>query len=110
MKTYGRMIVVLGCMIATALLLQGLFDKGDHDKSERAVRNYLGQRVESEAPGGAWSSEITQGCRGFVRVRYLARAGEYLFDYDVPQHRIHPGNAAAEKILGAMAQKQPNAP
>jgi len=103
------MIVMLVAMIATALVLQGLFDKSDHEKSERVVRSYRGaggatveERVAKEAPGGAWSTEITQGCRGIVRVTYSAPAGVYVFDYDVPEHRIHPGNAAAERILGAM--------
>ena len=60
---------------------------------------------ESRKPkqnNGAWSSEITQGCRGFVRVSYSAPGGLYQFDYDVPQHRIHPGNAAAERILARL--------
>jgi hypothetical protein len=62
----------------------------------------LGERVEAEAPGGTWSSEISDGCRGFVRVTYSAPAGVYLFDYVVPQHRIHPANPAGERILSAM--------
>lgn len=46
-----------------------------------------------------WTTEITHGCRGIVRVSYAAPAGTYLFDYDVPGHAIHPGNPAAEHIL-----------
>jgi hypothetical protein len=104
------MLVVLACMIATALVLQGMFDASDHAKSERIVRGYrtieagapLGERVEKATPGGVWSSEILHGCRGYVRVRYSAPGGEYVFDYDVPQHRIHPGNDAAARLLAEL--------
>lgn len=40
--SYQRMLVILVAMIATALVLQGLFDKSDHEKSERIVRSYRG--------------------------------------------------------------------
>src|SRR3954470_10407555 len=103
------MMVLLVGSIATALVLQGAFDVSDHQKSERAVRGYrvadgptLGERVEQAAPGGGWSTEITHGCRGIVRVSYVAPGGSYVFDYDVPQHGIHPANAAAEQILSVL--------
>lgn len=103
------MLVILVAMIATALVLQGLFDKSDHEKSERIVRGYRGgggatveERLAKEAPGGAWASEITHGCRGVVRVSYTAPAGQYLFDYDVPGHAIHPANPAAERVLAVV--------
>jgi hypothetical protein len=109
------MIVLLACVVGTALLLQGLFDKSDHEKSERIVRSYRGgsgptlaERVEAESPGGAWSSEITDGCRGYVRVIYSSPRGAYQFDYEVPAHRIHPGNSAAERILAAIAEAPPD--
>ncbi len=115
MKPYARMVVLLVCMISTALILQGAFDTSDHTKSERIVRGYRGaaggpslaERVEAAAPGGAWSSEITHACRGFVRVTYAAPGGSWVFDYDVPQHLIHPGNPAAESVLGALAAPAP---
>ncbi len=109
MKPYAKMLIALVAMIATALVLQGAFDASDHQKSERIVRNYRGggtesieDKVQKIAPGGAWSSEITQGCRGFVRVTYAAPGGRWDFDYDVPQHYIHPANAAAEQILSSI--------
>jgi hypothetical protein len=109
------MLVLLVCVVGTALLLQGLFEKSDHEKSERIVRAYrgdggptLGERVEAESPGGAWSSEIVDGCRGYVRVRYDSPRGGYQFDYEVPSHRIHPGNSAAERILGAIPAAPPD--
>jgi hypothetical protein len=110
------MLIILAGMIATALILQGAFDASDHRKSERIVRNHrgptgpsLGERVEAEAPGGAWTTEITHGCRGFVRVSYIAPAGTYVFDYDVPAHGIHPGNPAAERILAAIPARAADA-
>lgn len=120
MKPYARMGIMLVCMISTALILQGLFDTSDHAKSERIVRHYRGgaegpgappsleERLEREAPGGVWSSEITAGCRGFVRVSYAAPGGVYLFDYDVPEHAIHPGNPSAERVLAALAIAPPS--
>jgi hypothetical protein len=119
------MMIMLMCMIATAVILQGWFDASDHRKAERIVRGYrgavpehtvggalgipppatLGERVEAEAPGGAWSTEITHACRGFVRVTYQSPSSVYLFDYDVPEHRIHPANPAAERVLQQLPAK-----
>jgi hypothetical protein len=113
-KAYGRMIVLLVGAIATALILQGAFDASDHGKAERAVRGYrvgdgpaLGERVEKEAPGGGWTTEITHGCRGIVEVSYRAPDGRFVFEYDVPQHAIHPGNDAAARILSTLPPSAP---
>jgi hypothetical protein len=109
------MIVLLVGAIATAFILQGAFDLSDHQKAERAVRSYragdgpsLGERIEREAPGGAWSTEITHACRGIVVVSYRAPSATYRFDYDVPAHGIHPGNAAAERLLRALPPPSPS--
>lgn len=115
MRPYARMVVLLAAVVGTALLLQGLFDKSDHEKSERIVRGYRGasgpslaERVEAESPGGAWSSDITDGCRGYVRVTYQSPRGAYLFDYEVPQHRIHPANSAGERVLATIPEAPPD--
>jgi hypothetical protein len=63
--------------------------------------------VEAESPGGSWSSDITDGCRGYVRVSYASPRGAYLFDYEVPSHRIHPGNSAGGRILSAIPEAPP---
>jgi hypothetical protein len=82
----------------------------DHGKAERGVRGYrvearpesFGAFLEARMPGGAWDSEITNGCRGVVRVRYaLPRGPEYAFDFDVPGHVVHPGNQLG---LGALRE------
>jgi hypothetical protein len=108
------MMIMLVCMIATAVVLQGAFEASDHAKSERIVQNYRGaggpsvaERLAQVAPGGVWSSEITHGCRGFVRVTYITPTVEYVFDYDVPQHRIHPGNPAAVQLLSQVPPAPP---
>lgn len=106
-----RLVIIFFCTTASVLLLQSAFDQSDHKKSERAVYNYaisgrtLGPFLEKRAPGGGWSSEITHGCRGIVRVRYATSDGKdnYEFDYDVPGHTIHPGNPLGEKVLGEFA-------
>ena len=109
------MMVMLVCMVATALLLQGLFEASDHGKAERIVRGYrgaggpsVGELVEAAAPGGAWSSEILHACRGFARVHYATPGGvHYEFDYDLPQHRIHPGNPLAASVLARVPAPPP---
>jgi hypothetical protein len=114
MTSYRRMVIILLCMVATAVMLQGMFEASDHAKSERIVQNYRGaggpslaERLAQVAPGGVWSSEITHGCRGFVRVSYTTPNVEYVFDYDVPQHLIHPANPAAAQLLSQVPAAPP---
>ena len=114
MNHYARMMVLLFGIIGTALVLQSAFDSSDHNKASRAVRGYrvgtgptLEERLGSVAPGGAWSTEITHGCRGIVRVDYRVANTDYAFDYDVPEHGIHPGNPAAERLLKELPRVAP---
>jgi len=103
-----RLFILFFCATATLLILQNAFDSSDHRKAERAVRNYavggkvLGTLVEKQAPGGAWSTEITHGCRGIVRASYDAPGGRFEFDYDVPGHMIHPANERGRAALEAL--------
>jgi hypothetical protein len=109
-----RLAILFFCTAGSLLILQSAFDASDHRKAERAVRNYaIGDRglaaiVEGEAPGGEWSTTITHGCRGVVRVEYAAPAGVYAFDYDVPGHMIHPGNSLGERALGRLVAAPPD--
>jgi hypothetical protein len=110
-NTTLRLLILFVCAAGTLLILQSAFDSSDHKKANRAVMSYspqgrpLGPYLEKRAPGREWSSEITHGCRGVVRVNY----GEFAFDYDVPGHMIHPGNEAAQKLLGEfVAQPSPS--
>jgi hypothetical protein len=110
-NTQLRLLILFVCTAGTLLILQSAFDSSDHKKANRAVMNYnvngnvLGPYLEKRAPGRQWSSEITHGCRGVVRVNY----GDFAFDYDVPAHMIHPGNEAAKTLLGDfVAQPSPS--
>src|SRR5262245_45717928 len=109
--TNPRFLVLLLGMIGSVLLLQRAFDSSDHKKAERAVRSYtigersLGALVESEAPGGHWSTEITAGCRGVVRTSYDAPGARFEFDYDVPGHTIHPANEPGREALATLGAK-----
>jgi hypothetical protein len=108
-----RMAIVFLCTAGSLLILQSAFDASDHAKAERAVRGYsprgqsLGQLIEGRAPGGAWSTEITHGCRGVVRVTYQAPGGHWAFDYDVPEHRIHPADDTSRHLLGELTGENP---
>jgi hypothetical protein len=112
-----RLAILFFCATGTVLILQSAFDASDHRKAERAVRNYtdggakaLGALVEERAPGGAWTTEITHGCRGIVRVRYQAGASLYEWDYEVPSHTIHPANPAGAELLTALVEAAPKHP
>jgi hypothetical protein len=112
-----RLAILFFCATGTMLILQSAFDASDHGKAERAVRSYtvegaagtLGAFVEAKTPGGAWSTEITHGCRGIVSARYAAPSAVYEWDYDVPAHTIHPANeagrAALESFVGGARRK-----
>jgi hypothetical protein len=114
-NTSLRLLIVFVCTAGSLMLLQSAFDESDHRKAERAVRGYLvagralGPFVEARAPGGAWSTEITHGCRGIVRVRYDAPGGRYELDYDLPAHTIHPGNEPGRAALEAFTERSGSA-
>ncbi len=109
-NTSLRLLILFVCAAATLLILQGAFDQSDHKKADHAVRSYavggrtLGPYLEGRTPDGVWSTEITQGCRGIVRVSYAGQA----FDYDVPAHAIHPGNEAGRAALEAFVAPSPS--
>jgi hypothetical protein len=104
-----RLAILFLCTAGTLIILQSAFDASDHRKAERAVRGYtvgartLGGLVEAAAPGGHWTTTITHGCRGVVRVEY----GGYAFDYDVPGHTVHPGNPLGEQALRSLVGGAP---
>jgi hypothetical protein len=111
-----RLFLLFFCCAGTLLILQNAFDSSDHRKAERAVREYrvngsgpFGAFVEARAPGGAWATEITHGCRGVVRTTYDAPGARYEFDYDVPAHGIHPANELARGALEAFVAATANA-
>ena len=112
-NTSLRLLILFVCAAGTLLILQSAFDSSDHRKADHAVRTYtvngreLGQFLERRQPNREWSTEITHGCRGVVRVTY----GDVAFDYDVPGHGIHPGNEAGRKALEEfVAEKKSDSP
>ncbi len=104
-----RLLIVFFCTAASVLLLQSAFDQSDHRKSEHAVRAYpvgadtLGAFVERRSPGGGWSSEVTNGCRGLVRVSYATDKVLYQFDCDLSTQQIYPGNELGKIAFGQLA-------
>lgn len=106
-----KLVIVFLCVTASVFILQGAFDRSDHQKAERALQNYtlagkvFGPFVQSHMhdKNGEWSSEITHGCRGIVRVRYTTPSEVAEFDYDVPNHGIHPANAIGLSLLEQFA-------
>ena len=111
--TMLRLLIVFVCAAGSLMILQSAFDSSDHKKADKAVRGYVvngrafGDWLEARAPNGRWSTEITHSCRGVVRVRYAAPSQEYDFDYEVPAHAIHPGNASGEQALTAFTMAPP---
>lgn len=109
-NTSLRLLILFVCAAGTLLILQSAFDSSDHRKADHAVRNYsvngrvFGPFLEQRQPGREWSTEITHGCRGVVRVTY----GDVAFDYDVPAHGIHPGNEAGKEALEAFVSPSPS--
>ena len=103
-----RLLILFVCTAGSLLILQNAFDVSDHRKAERGVRNYhladrqetFGAYLEARAPGGAWDTEITNGCRGVVRTSYATPQATYLFDFDVPGHTVHPANELGRVVLG----------
>ena len=105
-----RLVIVFVCALSTLFILQSAFESSDHKKADHAVRDYtvdgraLGPFLEKRQPNRGWSTEITHGCRGVVRVTY----GDYAFDYDVPGHGIHPGNEAGRLALEEFVSPSPS--
>ena len=121
--------LVVGAGIALCVVsvfwLQTRFDASDHGKAERLAQNFRvpGQPEtfaqfllrQSGAKSGTWSSEITGGCRGVVRVTWLPMltpAVVYAWDVDIPGQTIHPTPASpdGEKMLRAFTSPPPELP
>lgn len=112
----STIIFAVGVILCAAslLYLQQRFDRSDHAKATRLVRNF---RVESRPERfeeflmrrhggleGAWSTEITGGCRGVVRVTWSVPGHPptvYFWDVEIPSQKIHPNPASpqGEQIL-----------
>jgi hypothetical protein len=123
----GAAIILCGVSL---FWLQGRFDKSDHEKGMRLVQNLergaspgtpsagapagagpgakdtFGEFLRRRHNGreGTWSSEITGGCRGVVRVTWTVPGTPplaYSWDVEIPSQTVHPtpGSPAGEKLL-----------
>ncbi len=111
----NRATIIVGAAIilcGTSLFwLQGRFDKSDHEKASRLVQNleragapqgesfavYLQRRHGGRQ--GVWSSEITGGCRGVVKVTWTLPGNPplgYAWDVEIPSQTVHPTPTSPE--------------
>ena len=99
-----RLFILFFCAAGSVLILQSAFDAADHKKSEQAVRGFVaggrffGPWLEAQVPAGTWGSEISNGCRGVVRVSYDTPQGSYQFYCDRSVHGITGANALGETM------------
>lgn len=109
--TFG--VGILLCA-ASLFYLQAQFDKSDHRKAERLLRNFVapgrtqsfeGFLLERHAGvAGVWATTITGGCRGVVHVTYEvpgAPPTHYAWDVEIPSQGVHPsgGSPTGERAL-----------
>ncbi|MEK6606117.1 MAG: hypothetical protein AABZ30_00480 [Myxococcota bacterium] len=105
--------VALG-IVASAAVLESAFEGADHRKAVDLVRDhrlrelrledYLRSRHADSAGQAVWSSTVTSGCRGFVRVvceipRRAALPARYVFDVDLPRRSLHPADGQGALVL-----------
>lgn len=120
--TFG--VAILLC--ATCLFyLQATFDRSDHEKAERLVRNmktqgraepfeaFLANRHAGQV--GTWKTEITGGCRGVVHVTYAVPGTPptlYGWDVEIPSQAVHPrtDSPTGEQALKDFATVAPALP
>lgn len=99
-----RLFILFFCAAGSVLILQSAFDAADHKKGEAAVRGYVaggrffGPWLETQEPGGSWGSEITNDCRGVIRVSYDTPHGSYQLYVDRSIHGITGANPLGEEM------------
>jgi hypothetical protein len=114
-------IVMVFALVTTLSWLQNRFDSSDHKKAEELVRSYsarphgpkiadaiLARHPEVNESELGWSSQITSGCFGTVRVSaYIPKKAEraakaYAFDVRLTDSSIHPTDPDTVEILKAL--------
>src|SRR5687768_4670997 len=115
-------IVMVFALVSVLSWLQGRYDDSDHRKSQELVRRYraipngpsipeaiLARNPDVREHEVAWSSEITSGCLGHVRVfAYIPKkeprtAKTYAFDVKLTAPSIHPTDPETVEILKSLA-------
>ena len=113
--------LLIGLLVVTLSWLQGRFDDSDHRKATELVTQYrpregglsIAQALRARHPGLepdaiTWSSEITSGCLGHVRVYALVRqpsgkpSETYAFDVDLAGPSVHPTDPKTIAILQSL--------
>lgn len=117
-------MVILLCA-ASLFVLQSRFETSDHEKGQRLVRGFRvpGRDETFEAflirvhSGrlGEWSSEITGGCRGVVRVAWTLPGTPptvHMWDLEIPSQAIHPrpDSPSGQQYLQEFTQKDRELP
>jgi hypothetical protein len=114
-------IVMVFILVSVLSWLQGRYDDSDHRKSQDIVRRYraipngpsIPEAILARHPGVrehdlSWSSEITSGCLGHVRVyAYIPKkdsrpAKTYAFDVKLTAPSIHPTDPETVEILKSL--------
>lgn len=120
-------VIMVFALVTTLSWLQGRFDQSDHRKALELVKSYraipngptIPDVIRSRHPAiGAheisWTSEITSGCLGHLRVHaYVPKTSEapaatYAFDVDLTGPSIHPTDPPTVEIL-TLLTSPPNA-
>jgi hypothetical protein len=120
--------IIFGALMILALVLalkwlQDRFDSSDHRKATEIVRSYraapsgptIPQAIMARSPGVkeheiSWSSEITSGCMGTVRVSaFVPKSAErpartYAFDVRLTDPSIHPTDPETVEILKSLTR------
>jgi hypothetical protein len=111
-------MVILLCA-ASLFVLQSRFETSDHEKGQRLVRGFRapGRDETFEAflirahggRAGEWSSEITGGCRGVMRVAFTLPGSPgtvHVWDLEIPSQAIHPrpDSPSGQKLLEEFTQ------
>jgi hypothetical protein len=114
--TRTNLIVGVGIILcaASVIWLEGRFAASDHEKGRKLVQTYhVEHRTESFAEllqrkhggaTGAWDSDVTEGCRGVVRVRWTVPGDPpivYAWDVEIPTQEIYavPESPSGKRLL-----------
>jgi hypothetical protein len=114
-------IILIAGLVMTLSWLQGRYDASDHRKAIELVKSYraipngptIPELVEARHRDAkpydiSWSSEITSGCLGIVRVSaYVPKTNEraattYAFDVRLTDPSIHPTDPTTIEILKSL--------
>jgi len=111
-----NLVVGVGIILCAASLiwLEGRFSSSDHRKARKLVRTYMVEHrretfeqflmAQHDGQAGQWDSEVTDNCRGVVRVQWYLPGDPpviYLWDVNVSTKEIFavPESPAGKHML-----------